>query len=306
MARVLSRVGVLIGLESVPGVYEAPTQVVKVENVITPNVEMDNVEIPNFGFLGGTKDSVTIADWGRMNIEITTSLYKSLSYYSNLFEISNLKKTPLENDAGFEFTPETHKAATGSIDLVLPDRRFKAQGAKSSFQMSGTVGDKVNVTFGVQAAFLERVIAPQTLVDVPGDELMIIRRLGSMTLNGVQINLSEFSFDMGNVINYEKFTNVGEFHLADYEPKLTVKMRLEDGGSDGFDELIAGSTMDFVAEFRDSNGNTVWKLEIPKAKLSTQPTFEDSEGIFVIQREFNALSNLGDDNFTLTYYTPGA
>ena len=48
-----------------------------------------------------------------------------------------------------------------------------------------------------------------------------------MTLNGVAVNLSEFSFDMGCNIGYEKFTNVGEFHISDYEPKLTLKMRLE-------------------------------------------------------------------------------
>ncbi|MCI6988815.1 MAG: hypothetical protein MR902_04490, partial [Campylobacter sp.] len=94
MARVLSRCGLKIGLEDIAGTYKEPTQVVKVEEVIIPNVEFDDVEIPNFGFYGGAKDVVTIADWGRMNINVKTSLYKNIDFYDTLFAISNLKKTP--------------------------------------------------------------------------------------------------------------------------------------------------------------------------------------------------------------------
>ena len=314
--RVLSRVGVLIAPETSPGVYVQPTQTVKVESVITPNIEFDTVELPNFSFFGGTADVATIADWGRASIEIQTSLYRSLSFYETLFAISNLKKTalldndpanPNPNDAdslsdGWKFVPWTHSSATASLDLVLPDRRFKIKGAKSSFKMSGKVGDRVQVIFNVQGSYEDREIAPQTLADTAGDEIMFNRRLGGMTLNGVSINMSEFEFDMNSTLAYEKFTNVGEFHLSDYAPKLTLKMRLEDGGADGFEEFKSGATMDFVADFRDASGKVIWRLFIPKAKLSTQPSFEDSEGIFVITREFKALSSAGDDNFALYYF----
>ncbi|MCI6694621.1 MAG: hypothetical protein MR469_03155, partial [Campylobacter sp.] len=41
--------------------------------------------------------------------------------------------------------------------------------------------------------------------------------------------------------------------------------------------------------------------EIPRAKLSEQPKFSDSDGIFVIERTFLAIADKGDDNFKLTY-----
>ena len=69
----------------------------------------------------------------------------------------------------------------------------------------------------------------------------------------------------------------------------------------GFDEFKAGTTMSFVAIFRNAAGKDCFKLEIPRAKLSEQPKFSDSDGIFVIERTFLAIADKGDDNFKLTY-----
>ncbi len=272
MARVLARTGLKIGIEDVSGTYKEPTQVLKITSNITPKVTMDEVEIPNFGFYGGAKDVVTIADWGQMEIEATTCLYKDIAFYDNLFAICNLKKD-IDKNGNFIYTPDTHSEKTGSVDLILPDRKFKGKGAKSGFKLSGKVGDKVEMTFNIKAAY-----------------------------DGEDINLSEFSFDMGNVINYEKFTNIGEFHMSDYEPKLTLKMRLESGGESGFKEFAGGGVMNFEAIFKDSEGKDIFKLEIPRAKVSKAPEFNDLDGIYVIDREFLALSDKGDDNFKLTYF----
>lgn len=304
MSRVLSKASVLIGLESVAGTYEVPTQVVKMESVILPNAQMDTVEVNTMSLYGGMQDSVVIADWGKGTVDITTSLYKSLEYYETLFAISNLKKTPITTPSvGFAFTPHTHATATASIDIVLQDRKFKYQGAKSNFKMSGKVGDKVNVTFNVQGGFMERIIAPQTIIDTPRDELMIVRRIGGMSINGIDINLSEFDFDMGCVINQEKFTNVNSFDMTNFAPKLSIKTRLEATTNEGFDELLTGESIAFVCELKDTTGNVIWELNIPKAKITKQPDYEDSNGIFVISREYNAIATNGDDNFTLYHFT---
>lgn len=302
--RVLARSSVVVGVETVAGTYQVPTEVVKIESAVLPNAEMDTVEIPNYSFYGGMKDSVVIADWAVGKLDITTSLYKSLSYYDTLFKICNLKKTAVTVPfAGYAFTPETHATTTASLDIVMPDRKFKYQGAKSSFKISGKVGDKITCTFNVQGSFVEQVVAPQTITDIAGDELMLIRRLGGMSVNGVEINMSEFDFDMGSAINQQKYTNVGEFHLSDFAPKLTLKTRLENAGSDGFDELASGVSMAFVCDLKDTAGNLIWRLNIPKAKISKQPDYEDSDGIYVIQREYNAVATNGDDNFTLYHFT---
>ncbi|PKZ28617.1 hypothetical protein CYJ41_08135, partial [Campylobacter ureolyticus] len=60
--------------------------------------------------------------------------------------------------------------------------------------------------------------------------------------------------------------------------------------------------MNFEAIFKDSEGKDIFKLSIPRAKISKTPEFEDMDGIYVIEREFLALSDKGDDNFSLTYY----
>lgn len=300
MARVLSRCGLKVGLESVSGQYQEPNQVVKLNSVITPNVEFDNVEIPNFSFYAGAKDVVTIADWGQGSFDVQTCLYDNIDFYSTLFKICNLKES--EDESGNKvFTPWTHSEATASVDLILPDRKFKLQGGKSNFKLSGVVADKLNIEFGLKAAYNDRVMGEQSITDIKAGEALLIRRLGGMSLNGVAVNLSEFSFDMGCNIAYEKFTNIGEFHISDYEPKLTLKMRLEKGGTDGFDEFKRGDVMSFEAIFRNAAGEDVFKLEIPRCKLSEQPKFEDSDGIFVIERTFLAIAENGDDNFKLTY-----
>lgn len=301
MARVLARTGLKIGVEDVSGTYKEPTQVLKITSNITPKVAMDEVEIPNFGFYGGAKDVVTIADWGQMEIEATTCLYKDIAFYDNLFAICNLKKD-IDKNGNFIYTPDTHSEKTGSVDLILPDRKFKGKGAKSGFKLSGKVGDKVEMTFNIKAAYNGEIVEQQSITDIKAGEALLIRRLGSMTINNTAINLSEFTFDMGNVINYEKFTNIGEFHMSDYEPKLTLKMRLESGGESGFKEFAGGGVMNFEAIFKDSEGKDIFKLEIPRAKVSKAPEFNDLDGIYVIDREFLALSDKGDDNFKLTYF----
>lgn len=302
MARVLSRTGLKVGIETTSGTYKEPTQVLKVTSNIQPKVSFDEVEIPNFGFFGGAKDVVTIADWGQMEIEASTCLYKDINFYDNLFLMCNLKKNEDTAKKTITYTPDTHSVTTGSVDLILPDRKFKGKGAKAGFSISGKVGDKLEMKFNIKAAYDGEVVEPQTITDIKAGEALLIRRLGAMSLNGVQINLSEFSFDMGNVINYEKFTNIGEFHMSDYEPKLTLKMRLESGGESGFREFASGDVMSFEAIFKDSLGKDIFKLSIPRAKISKTPEFDDMDGIYVIEREFLALSNKGDDNFSLTYY----
>lgn len=307
MARVLARAGIKIGLEDVSGTYKAPTEVMKLESVVVPEIEFDKIEIPNFSFFGGAKDVVTLADWGQAKINLKTSLYKNIDFYKTLFAICNLTGTrnPTEERQELKsivYKPDTHSAKTASVDIALPDRLFKIQGAKSDFKLSGKVGEKISAEFNISGAYVDRVIEAQNITDVNAGEALLIRRLGGMTLNGNSVNLSEFSFEMGNKISFSKFTNIGEFYMSDFEPKLTLKMRLEAGASDGFDEFKAGSSMSFVAEFKDSKNKPVFKLEIPKAKLSEQPKFEDSDGIFVIERTFVAVNNTGDDNFTLTYF----
>lgn len=302
MARVLSRTGLKVGIETTSGTYKEPTQVLKVTSNIQPKVSFDEVEIPNFGFFGGAKDVVTIADWGQMEIEASTCLYKDINFYDNLFLMCNLKSKEDTTKKTITYTPDTHSPTTGSVDLILPDRKFKGKGAKAGFSISGKVGDKLEMKFNIKAAYDGEVVEPQSITDIKAGEALLIRRLGAMSLNGVQINLSEFSFDMGNVINYEKFTNIGEFHMSDYEPKLTLKMRLESGGDSGFREFASGDVMSFEAIFKDSSGKDIFKLSIPRAKISKTPEFDDMDGIYVIEREFLALSNKGDDNFSLTYY----
>lgn len=302
MARVLSRTGLKVGIETTSGTYKEPTQVLKVTSNIQPKVSFDEVEIPNFGFFGGAKDVVTIADWGQMEIEASTCLYKDINFYDNLFLMCNLKSKEDTTKKTITYTPDTHSPTTGSVDLILPDRKFKGKGAKAGFSISGKVGDKLEMKFNIKAAYDGEVVEPQSITDIKAGEALLIRRLGAMSLNGVQINLSEFSFDMGNVINYEKFTNIGEFHMSDYEPKLTLKMRLESGGESGFREFASGDVMSFEAIFKDSLGKDIFKLSIPRAKISKTPEFEDMDGIYVIEREFLALSDKGDDNFSLTYY----
>lgn len=302
MARVLSRTGLKVGIETTSGTYKEPTQVLKVTSNIQPKVSFDEVEIPNFGFFGGAKDVVTIADWGQMEIEASTCLYKDINFYDNLFLMCNLKSKEDTTKKTITYTPDTHSPTTGSVDLILPDRKFKGKGAKAGFSISGKVGDKLEIKFNIKAAYDGEVVEPQSITDIKAGEALLIRRLGAMSLNGVQINLSEFSFDMGNVINYEKFTNIGEFHMSDYEPKLTLKMRLESGGESGFREFASGDVMSFEAIFKDSGGKDIFKLSIPRAKISKTPEFEDMDGIYVIEREFLALSDKGDDNFSLTYY----
>lgn len=302
MARVLSRTGLKVGIETTSGTYKEPTQVLKVTSNIQPKVSFDEVEIPNFGFFGGAKDVVTIADWGQMEIEASTCLYKDINFYDNLFLMCNLKSKEDTTKKTITYTPDTHSPTTGSVDLILPDRKFKGKGAKAGFSISGKVGDKLEMKFNIKAAYDGEVVEPQSITDIKAGEALLIRRLGAMSLNGVQINLSEFNFDMGNVINYEKFTNIGEFHMSDYEPKLTLKMRLESGGDSGFREFASGDVMSFEAIFKDSAGKDIFKLSIPRAKISKTPEFEDMDGIYVIEREFLALSDKGDDNFSLTYY----
>ncbi|WP_311337613.1 hypothetical protein [Campylobacter ureolyticus] len=302
MARVLSRTGLKVGIETTSGTYKEPTQVLKVTSNIQPKVSFDEVEIPNFGFFGGAKDVVTIADWGQMEIEASTCLYKDINFYDNLFLMCNLKSKEDTTKKTITYTPDTHSPTTGSVDLILPDRKFKGKGAKAGFSISGKVGDKLEMKFNIKAAYDGEVVESQNITDIKAGEALLIRRLGAMSLNGVQINLSEFSFDMGNVINYEKFTNIGEFHMSDYEPKLTLKMRLESGGDSGFREFASGDVMSFEAIFKDSLGKDIFKLSIPRAKISKTPEFEDMDGIYVIEREFLALSDKGDDNFSLTYY----
>jgi hypothetical protein len=305
MARVLSLTGVRVGIENASGTYQTPTETVKIRDRVTPTIEADTVEIDNISFHAGMGDVVTIPDWAVMSADLTIPLYKTLSYFETLLKISSLKKTAFTDalGEGFVFTPDTYSADSASIDFVLPDRKIKGKGAKATFGISGAVADIVTATFSVQAAYEGRDIAAQTMTDLPPEEILIVRRATSMTLGGVEANISSFEFQMGSEINMEKFTHVGELHMSNYAPTLNLTMRLENGADDGFTALLNDTAVSFAAEFADRAGDLVWKLVIPNMKLSSSPEFEDSDGIFVINREYRAVAQSGDDNFALYFYT---
>lgn len=304
--RVLSRVGVKIELEDTPGVYKEPEHAVRLEEVVVPNIEFDSVEVPNFSPYLGMGSVINIPDWGRAELNIKTSLYDKVGTFENFLMMSGIRlNKALEEDGNRVWTPNSFAVSTGSVDLFLSDRKYKLKGASANFKIDGKVGDKLNVNFEIKAAFEGKEMGefdmPTPNLDDDGREIMIIRRLGGMTLDGKPLNISEFSFDLGNEINYEKFTNVGEFHISERKPKLTLKARLEKGQDEGFEAFKSGAPLKFEAIFRNAAGKDIWKLLIPMAKVSKQPNLEDSDGIFVVQNEFIAVGNKGDDNFQLIY-----
>ncbi|MDR1008012.1 MAG: hypothetical protein LBL65_05560 [Campylobacteraceae bacterium] len=304
MARVLSKVGIRITKETVPGTYVTPTVVVKNEGIVIPQIEFDNPETPNFGFLSGTKDSITIADWGRGTFDIETSLTKTLAQFETLFAICNLKKAAITTPAaGFKFTPTTNMTDTASIDVLLPDRKFAFKGAKANLKLTANVGEIIKATFSASGSFDAQAIANQTLTMPSAEEFIVLHRATVTTLDGTALNVQSIEFDMGSTISYEKFTNIGEYHLADFDPKITLKVRLEAGAEDGFAKFQAGEALSFVATFIDGGGDDRWALKCPKLKLSSSPSYEDAEGIFVLSREFAARATSGDDNFSLEHYT---
>ncbi len=301
MARVLAKTGLKIALESKAGEFVEPTEVIKITSNITPKIKLDEVEIPNFSFYGGTKDVLTIADWGQMEIEASTCLYPDLKMFESLFAMCNLK-VKSNDDANTVFVPDTHGTKTGSVSLILPDRRFLGAGAKASFSMSAKVADKIEVKFNIKAAFCGEDIAPQTFEDTKAQRPLYIARDMQMSMDNEEINLSEFSFEMGNEINYEKFTNIGEFHMSDYAPKITLKTRLESGKESGFEAFAHGKVFtNFIASFTESGSSRGFVLKIPTLKVAKTPEFVDLDGIYVLEREFIALSDKGDDNFELIY-----
>jgi hypothetical protein len=304
MARVLSKVGIRIAKETSAGTYVTPTTVIKNEGIVIPTVEFDNPETPNFGFLSGTKDSITIPDWGRGTFDIEMSLVKSLSPYDVLFAICNLKKTAITSPAaGNKFTPTTGMSDTASIDVILPDRKFAFKGAKANLKLSATVGELIKATFSVSGSFNTHAIANQTMTMPSDDEFIVLRRATVTTLDGTALNVSSIELDMGNSINYEKFTNVGEYHISDFDPTINLTIRLEAGAEDGFTKFQSGEALAFVANFTDSTGTDRWAIKAPKLKLSSSPTYEDNDGIFVLTREFAARATNGDDNFSVEHYT---
>ncbi len=324
MGFIISNTGITAAIET-NGYTNLGASPLYTEAKLLPKVEMDKADIKPQSLFNGMNDSLVIPDWAKVSQDIELPLPTTIGALEVLFAISNLKKTSIfaagasglgsdddvltgtnGSEIAYMFTPWTKSKATASLDMYTLRSKYKLSGAKSSFSLSGKVGDKITIKFAAQGGYVgvdakNSADADYDIPAAPRPNFCILKRLDGITADGIGFEAEEFAFDMKSTLTQIKTSKTNAFSITAFEPNLNLKVKLTEANEASFQPLLDGTTVSIKIQLTDGNGNQKWLLIIPKAKLSKQPDYGDTSGIWQITQDYNAMATNGDDNFKLIY-----
>jgi hypothetical protein len=293
--RFLSKTG-LTGIRQIDNQYIKPVDAIYTESVIIPSIEMDKIEYTPNSMFGGQKRSMFIDDWAKTSFEINLAMPTVEENITDLFAISNIIK---ESDG--KFYPKTQSDESMSFDITSSSLQYQCNGAKGVFSLSGETGGRVETKFAISSGVNSVSQGEYTVPVAEPMEFLILKSATAVTISGKEVNLLNFSFEMGNELSHVKSTKSNEFFMKDYNPRVVIKAQMDQDNHLGFDELINATQFEISLSFADKNGDIKAVMTIPKASLDEVPTIEDNEGLFVLNRAYSCLSTNGDDNFNIEY-----
>lgn len=84
---------------------------------------------------------------------------------------------------------------------------------------------------------------------------------------------------------------------------LKIGAYLSANFQEGFDSIVAGTTVPIVVNMEDTTDTVIWELSAPVAKVTNTPNRNDNSGVYAIEKEYLCRPIAGNDNFTLKYYS---
>lgn len=174
------------------------------------------------------------------------------------------------------------------------------EGVVCDMTITGKVGDLARVKFsakGYTTAAASSETNPTVMLDVANSP--VVSSASVFTLAGDVINISEFTFKLGNSLQALYAISKKEYYLEDFDAMIDIKAIKTKTNETHWDDLIAGNVKAIVVTIGTVAGQII-QIDIPFAKPK-DVSEEDQSGIVAFSQTYRCESSVGNDNFTLTF-----
>lgn len=180
--------------------------------------------------------------------------------------------------------------------------KYELSGGVSNININGQIGEPLKFTFNI-SRFVDQVVNeanPSTVEDT--NKFYFVDKATGILEDGSEINVENFSLNMGNDIQSIYTTGVTKFSITDYKPELSLTMLKIKNDLTVWDDLKNQSIKDIeiVCKTQDTTPKYLY-ISIPFATLSNVEG-GDISGLKSITKTY-ARENGGnpDANFYISY-----
>jgi hypothetical protein len=278
--------------------------------------ELDSVETNAVGGKFGNKDTIFATTNKTVSFSFTTCLgvMDNGTTINNgiydLLRISNMSVT--EGVSGifktYAFKLLTDLANNGEITVKTVDRTVVISQANADVSIEASRGDEYKITFNIQGIVTSDSSGTNTLVQPVKPNSAVLNSTDGIE-TGVKVasavvDPQKVSFSMNLSRKIAKGLTEFKHIIDDADPQVTIGAYLSAGVfEEGYNSIVTGNTVVIDIDMQLADNTNCWELAVPKAKVINTPNRTDSDGVYTIEKTYRARPTLGDDNFTLTYYS---
>lgn len=219
---------------------------------------------------------------------------------SNLLKACGLTEVIGTNDV--VYSPNHDYVEPSEAEVYIDDFKRIITGAIATVKISGTVGEAAKATFSVSGFTTPQALsATNPTVTLDTESLLIVSKVSAITLAGTELNIENFEFDLGNVINQNYVTGLAEFVRSDFDPVVSLSGIKTKGDESGWTELVAESVKEVKIVLGTGAGKQ-FTLIVPQAKTKEMGE-SDNDGIVNYTRTFRCQADAsGDNHFSIKYH----
>ena len=298
------RSAIKIDIETVSGVYQAPTIVLPLEKgagVWEPALDKD--EANPIAANHGSKETTLITAFASVSASSKMKLPSDHTLVAAAFECCGVVGTAITS-VGTGYAYDSAKKSTASMLQMGERKSTLVYGARSDFGLVCEIGKAAEISFDFKSTLKEVVQldsgdADNTIPDTPGfEKVFMTKDCAAYLVNGNTAHFKKVAFNLGAEVVVPKDTCSGAAYTKDIKPELQVTMSVTEDNEDAFIDLKSGTEFNFVIPLFDVHGVEKWQLIAPKCVVIDQKT-PVNEGRIDVDRTLECRKTAGDDNWEL-------
>jgi len=291
----------LVSTSGTPGA----DNIITTDNSVLINPKAKSVDYKDMGNgkLGNSKTSVN-NDYVTADFSVDVNARCSGSAgtapaYAELFKLSGLEEV-VDSDNNTVTYKQATSFVQGTALAYLDGSKREVAGIAGTFTFGGAVGEIAKFSFSLKGfTTLEETTEDNPAVTLDANSNLLIKSVTALTVGGGELDMKDFTFDIGNDIQETYAANRKEFYINDLKPTIKVSAIKTKGNQDHWSDLNANTKKEVIVVLGDVAGNII-TLTASYCQPSDVSESDDS-GKVVYENNWLCENSAGGDNFTIVY-----
>ena len=226
-------------------------------------------------------------------------------HYSPALKACGLAVTTVSSTSN-TYAPVSSSFSSCTIYVNIDGVNHAVTGCRGTFSINCSVNEIPVISFNMTGKYNAPadVSLPTCTYQKQADPLIFKNdNVSNFEIFGSSLSLQNWSFDMNNDTVYRELigsTATKEVLITDRKPSGSLSIEHLALSSKNFFTIAAGSATGTNKFLHGTTAGNKVEVSCPQTDIAT-PTYEDSDGIVLLNLPFNATPSTGNDEFQLKY-----